>query len=82
MLQRDGPIINEGLKGLYILTLKHHLQLVPASMAAINLINIDVEGFQVVKSPGVEDFPVLQMMEGIEIELSGLPVVNRMRGHS
>ena len=54
-----GPIVDEGLLSLSIFTLKHHLQLMPAHVPVVSLISVDVKGFQVVMSHGVEDFPVL-----------------------
>ena len=55
----NGPIVNETLDSLSIFTLKHHLQLLPASAPVISLISINCEDLQVIKSPGIEDFPVL-----------------------
>ena len=75
MLLGDGPIINKGQNGLSIFTLKHHLKLMPACMPVISLISIDVKGFQVVKHPGVEDFPILWLMGEIKVEFGGFPVV-------
>ena len=57
--QGNGPIVNEGLESLSIFTLEHHLQLLPACVAVVSLISIDVKGLQVVKSPDIEDFPFL-----------------------
>ena len=55
----DGTIVNEGLESLSIFTLEHHLKLLPACVAVISFISINVKGFQVIYSPGVEDFPIL-----------------------
>ena len=81
VFQGNGPIVDEGLQSL-IFTLRHHLQLMPACVPVISLISVDVEGFQVVKCPGVEDFPVLWLMGGIKVKFGGFPAVNRARGHS
>ena len=48
----------------------------------MSLIGIDVKGIQVIKSPGVDDFPILRLMGGIKFELRSFPVVNGMKGHS
>ena len=58
-LQHGGPIVNEGLESFSIFALKHHLTPFPACVLVISFISINVKGFQVVKSPGAEDFPVL-----------------------
>ena len=55
----DNAIVDEGLQSLSILPLTHHLELLPASTAVTSFLSIDVEGFQVIYSPGIEDFPVL-----------------------
>ena len=82
MLQSDGPIVNKGLESLSILTLKYHLQLLPACAPVISFISIDVKGFQVVMHPVVEDFPVLQLIGGIKVEFGSFPAVIGVRGHS
>ena len=60
----NGAIINEGLESLLVFTLRHHFKLLPASVVAISFLGNDVEGFQVIYSPGIEDFPVLQLVGG------------------
>ena len=79
VLLGNGPIVDEGLQSLSFLTLGHHLSLAPASMAVISLISTDVESFQIIESHGVENFPVLQLTGGIEIEIGHFPAVNRVR---
>ena len=54
--QDDGPIVNEGLESLSIFA---HFKLLLAIVPVVNFFSINVEGFQIVDSPGVEDFPVL-----------------------
>ena len=44
-----------------IFTLKHHLKLLPASVAVVIFLGIDVEAFQVNYSPGIEYFLVPQL---------------------
>ena len=61
-LQGDGPIAYEGLESLSIFALKHYAELLPASVAVVSLLGVDVEGFQEVKSPGIDHFPVLRLM--------------------
>ena len=58
----DGLTVQECLEGLPVFTLKHDFELFPASLGFIGLICIDVEGFQAVKSPGVEGLPVLHLL--------------------
>ena len=41
----------------------------PAHALVISLISVDVKGFQVVKYPGVEDFPVLWLMGELKLNL-------------
>ena len=82
MLQGVGLIVSKGLESLSIFTLKHHLQLKPAHVLVFSHISVDVKGFQVVKHPGVEDFPVLQLMGQIEVEFGSFPAVTGARGHS
>ena len=69
MLQDDGPIVNKGLESLSIFTLKNHLQPMPAHVLIISLISIDVEGFQIVRHPGAEDFSFLQLMGELKLNL-------------
>ena len=57
--QGDGRIVDEGLESLSVFALENHLQLLPAHAQVISFISFIVEGFQVVTSPGIEDFPVL-----------------------
>ena len=75
LLWSVGPIVNKGLESESILTFKHHLQLLPACAPVISL-----KDFQVVKCPGIEDFPVLQMMGGIKVEFWSFLVVIGVRG--
>ena len=82
VLWGDDPIVNKGLKSLSIFTLEHHLQLTPACEPVICLISVDVKGFQAVKHPCVEDFPVLPLMGGIKGEFGSFPVVNGVTGNS
>ena len=44
-LHGDCAIICEGLEGSSIFTLKHHVDLLPASVAVVSLLTVDVEGF-------------------------------------
>ena len=62
MLQHDGVIIQESLEHLPSFVLKHHLELLPASLGVIRLIGVFVEGFQVIQSPGVEGLPVVHLL--------------------
>ena len=65
----DGAIVYEGLDILLVLALEHHLKLLPVSVAVISFLGINVEGFQVIYGPGIEDFPVLWMMGGLKLNL-------------
>ena len=80
-LWSDGPFLYEGLKSLSIFTLKHHAELLPASAVVISLLGINIEGFQEVNSPGIEQFLVLRLMRGVEIACGSFPAVMRVRGH-
>ena len=62
MLWGDGLVVQESLQGLAVFTLKHHIELFPASLGLIGLICVDNEGLQVVESPGVEGYPVLCLL--------------------
>ena len=57
MLSGDGLVVQECLEGLPLFALKHHFELFPAGLICIN-----VEGFQVVESPGVEGLPVFHLL--------------------
>ena len=74
MLQDDGPVVVQSLEGLPVFSLKHHLQLLPASLHGVSLFGIDVEGLQEVDGPGVENLPVLQLLGGHEAKFGSLPV--------
>ena len=67
-------IVQECLEGLLVFTFKHHFELFPASLGITGLICIDVEGFQVVESPGVEGLHVLNLLGQWEAELRCLPM--------
>ena len=81
MLHSDSAIVYKGLEGLSILSLKHHVQLFPASMAFVSLLCVDVEGFEIVNCSSVEDLPVLRLVRGVEVEVGGFPVGIAVRGH-
>ena len=72
-LQGDGPIVNEGLEGLPVFSLKHHFKLFPAGLVVISSLGINIEGLQVVNGPGVECSPVLRLLGCVEAELWGFP---------
>ena len=55
-------VVQECLEGLPVFALKHNFELFPTSLDIIGLIGINVGGFQVVKSPGVEGLPVLHLL--------------------
>ena len=74
MLRGDGPIVQECLEGLPVFTLKHHFELFSAGLGLIGLIGINVEGFQVVRSPGIEGLLVLHLLGQCETELRGFPM--------
>ena len=80
-LLSDGHIVYEGLESLSIYALKHHVELLPAKAAVISPLNINVKGFPVVDSPGIEHFPVLRLMGGIKMEGGSFPAVMQARGH-
>ena len=80
-LWNDGAIVYEGLESLPVFTLEHHLKVLPASAAVISFLSINVEGFQVIYSPVIEDFPVLLTKGEIKIESGGFPVGVWMRYH-
>ena len=67
----DGAIVYEGHASPSVFVLKHHHELFPASIVVISFLSVDVEGFQVIYSPGIEDVPVLQLMVGVKVELMG-----------
>ena len=81
LLLGDGPIVYEGLESLSIFALEHHVELLPAIVAIISLLGVNVKGFQEVESPGIEHFPVLRLMGGIEMEGGRFPAVMQVRGH-
>ena len=58
-----------GLESLSIFALKHHLKLLPFCALVISFFGIDVGGFQVAKIPDIEDFPVLQLMGKLKLNL-------------
>ena len=62
MLPHGGFIVQESLKHLPVFTIKHHLELLPASLGVVRLIGVDVEGFQVMQGPGVEGLPVIHLL--------------------
>ena len=66
---------NEGLESHSIFAFEHHADLLPTSAAVISLLSVNVEGFQEVESPGIELFPVLRLMQEIEMEEGSFPVV-------
>ena len=55
----DGQTVNQGLEDLPVIVLKHHIQLLPASLCGVSFFCFDVEGLQEVNGPGIEHFPVL-----------------------
>ena len=55
----NGAIINEELESLPVFALEHHFKLLPASAAVISFFGINVEGLQLIFSPGIEDCSVL-----------------------
>ena len=59
LLLGDGPFVNQGLESLPVVTLKHHLQLLLASLHGVSFFGIDVKGLQEVNGPGIKHFPVL-----------------------
>ena len=59
VLLGNGAIVNQNLQGLLVFALKHHFQLLPASLHGVSFFGIDVEGLQEVSVPGVESLPVL-----------------------
>ena len=69
MLQGNGSIVDKGLDSLSIFTLKHHLQLLPSCVPVVSIISIDVKSFHVVKWPGIENIPVLQVMGELKLIL-------------
>ena len=77
----DGPTAYEGLESLSIFSLKHHVELLPASVVVISLLSVNVEGFQEVNGPGIEHFPVVRLTGGVEIECGSFTAVMRVRGH-
>ena len=81
-LNGNYPIVYEGLESLSIFTLKHHTELLSASVAVISLLSVNVEGFQEVESPGIEHFPVLRLMGEWEMEGGSFPVILQVRHHA
>ena len=75
------PLSMRDWKVCQVFALKHHFKLLPASVVVISFLSINVEGFQVIYGPGVEDFPVLQLMGGIKVEFGGFSVVVWVRCH-
>ena len=55
-LQGDGAIVYEGLESLLVFALKDHFKLLLFSAAVVSFLIINVEGFQVICIPGIEDF--------------------------
>ena len=55
----DGTVVDEGLEGLPISTLKHHPKLFQSCFVVIGFFGVDVEGFQVGNYLGIECSPVL-----------------------
>ena len=51
----NDTIVNEGMESLLGLALKHHFKLFPPCFAFVSFLGIDVEGFQVISGPGIED---------------------------
>ena len=64
-----GLFLYEGLEVLPVFSLKHHLELFPASSELISFICINVEGFKVVEGSCVEHLPVLRLMGRCKAEL-------------
>ena len=79
-LHSDGAIVCKGVEGPAILSLKHHVELFPASMAFVSLLHVDVKGFLVVDCLSVEDLPVLGLVRGVELEGGGFPAGIGVKG--
>ena len=58
-LMGDGPIANQGLEGLPVSALKHHLKFFSSSLFIIGFFGINVEVLQVVDGPVIEGLPAL-----------------------
>ena len=50
MLHHDSLIVQVSLEHLLVFALKHHLELFPAGLGVVQLIGVDVEGFQVIQT--------------------------------
>ena len=55
----DGCFVNQGLDSLPVFALKHHLQLLPASLCGVSFLSVDVKVIQEVEGYGIKHFPVL-----------------------
>ena len=74
VLWADGANLNEGLYGLSIFTLKHHLKLFPAFLGGVLCICINVKGFQeVVNRISVKVCPLIGLIGCGKGEFRGLP---------
>ena len=55
----DVCIVNQGLEGLPVVTIKHHFHLLPASLCGVSFFGVEIEELQEVNSLCIEHFPVL-----------------------
>ena len=80
-LQGNCAIVHEGLDRLPVFALEHHIQVFPSGFSVINFFCINFEGFQVIYASGVDDFPVLQLLGGVKVEILGFPVGGLIGNH-
>ena len=52
---------------------KHHFELLPACFTVISFLGINVEGFHIIYSPGIEDFPALYCQGELKLNLGTSP---------
>ena len=70
-IRQDGLVVNEGLEGLAVFSLKHHFNMMPLLFALVFHIWINVQGFNKVYGPDIERLPLLCLIRGIEREFGG-----------
>ena len=65
-LRLDSVIIDQCLKSLVVIPLRHHLNLVPSLFALVFLIRIDVKGLKEILGSGAKQLPILSLIWGGE----------------